>query len=104
MWCGPSLSGAAYPHDPYRPIEEPNNAAADQVKQGGEALPDTVEKASLGGAWGGGHRLEVRPRRLLHEAVTDADVGSALAERSGAWPRGVDRRRREEILQRGVAL
>lgn len=100
----PSLSGAPDPDKSERPIEDPNNAAPYKIKQGGDARPQIVEKAVAGGAGSGGHRLEVRPRRLLDEVVSDADIRPDLNERRRTRPWRIDGGGRKKVLQRCVAV
>lgn len=102
--CKPSLSGATDPDNLERPIKDPNNAVADKVKEGGDARQQMVEKAIAGGAGRGGHRLEVRPCRLLDEPVSDADVGAELSERRRIRLRRIDGSRWENVFQRSVAV
>lgn len=70
----------------------------DKVKEGGDARPEMVKKAIAGGAGRGGHRLEVRPCRLLDEAVSDADVGAELSERRRMRLRRIDGGRWHKVL------
>lgn len=89
--------------NPERPIQDPNNAAAEEIKEGSYRRPQTVEDVAAGGAGGGGHRLKIRPRGLLDEAVFDADIGSRLGRVTRIGIGGVDRGRRQKVPERGVA-
>lgn len=76
----------------------------DKIEEGGDARPETMEEAVAGGARGGGHRLEVRPRRLLDEPVSDADVGAEMRERRRIRLRRIDGGGRKKVFQRCVVV
>lgn len=94
-------SGAPDPASTERPIEGPNDVAADKVNKGGDATPQTLDEVATGEIGGGGHRPKICPSRLLDETVTDADVGPGQS-RFGFG--GVDPHGRQEVLERTVAM
>ncbi|GER33760.1 polypyrimidine tract-binding protein 3 [Striga asiatica] len=98
-----SLSGAPDRENPERPAHGAGDAASDEIDERGGAWPQAAKEPAAGGSGGGGHRLEVGPRGLLDEAVPDADVRSGRGHEGRAGLGGVDRGRRQQVPERGVA-